>query len=124
MAHNTDETQKYPQRYIGEFTSFDPENWFASYTIKEAVRRSENKIALDLVEPDGAQTTLTFERQEGIPNQFIGLYRRRAGGDTERIYMAASQSEDGEKLTLVMFRLEPDGRDPMGMAELTLDAPA
>ena len=60
MAHDTGETKKYPQRYIGEFMSFDPEKWGASYTIKEVVRQSEKKIALDLVEPDGAQTTLTF----------------------------------------------------------------
>ena len=122
MAHDTGETKKYPQRYIGEFMSFDPEKWGASYTIKEVVRQSEKKIALDLVEPDGAQTTLTFERQDG--NQFTGLYKRRAGGDTERIHMNAVQDDDGEELVLVMFRLEPDGRDPMGIANLTLDSPA
>ena len=121
MAHDIDETKKYRQRYIGTFTDFNPEKWGASYTIKEVVRRSAREIALDLVEPNGAQATLTFERQEG--NQFIGLYKRRDGGDTEHIHMNAVQDDDGEELVLVMFRIEPDGQEPMGMAELTLDSP-
>ena len=122
MTHDTDETKHYPQRYIGKFTSFNPDKWGASYTIKEVRRGSARKIALDLVEPNGAQATLTFEHQEG--NQFTGLYERRNGGDTERIHMNAVQDDDGEELVLVMFRLEPDGQEPMGIAELMLDSPA
>ena len=122
MTHDTDETKHYPQRYIGQFTSFNPDKWGASYTIKEVRRGSARKIALDLVEPNGAQATLTFESQDG--SQFIGLYKRKDGGGTERIHMNAVQYDDGEELVLVMSRPEPDGLDPMGMAELILDSPA
>ena len=118
MAHETEETKTYPQHYSGEYKSLEPETLLESYPLTAAIRESAEKLVLDIVEPNGVPATLTFQRQER--NFWKGDYRRRDGSDPEQIQMhTAPYPDDGEEMVLVMSRLEPDGRDPMGMAELT-----
>lgn len=113
----------YPQRYSGEYTSLKPESLFDSYTITEALRPSAEKIVLDIVEPNGVQATLTFTRQEG--RFWNGHYRRRDGSDPERLqmYTLPYPDEEVEELALVMSRLGPEGKEEIGMAELTRNFP-
>ncbi len=114
----------YPQRYNGEYTSLKPETLFDSYTITEALRPSAEKIVLDIVEPNGVLATLTFTRQEG--RFWNGNYRRRDGSGPERLQMHTLPypDEEMEELVLVVSRLGPEGKEEIGMAELTRDFPA
>ena len=125
MAHDPDETKTYPQRYRGEYRSLEPETavWELS-TITEALRPSAEEIMLDIVEPNGIAATLTLQRQER--NFWRGHYRRRDGSDPERIqaHTAPYPDEKVEELMFVVSRLVPEGKEPIGMADLTLDSPA